>query len=99
MRTRLLLLSTTAIALVGRPLLHPVKQANANNPGTTIAMATRREIVFFPSENRIVSSLALIFFLIFTVSGIVHCFYKLTHYRPCRRVDESTASPYDRSVA
>jgi hypothetical protein len=83
MSTRLLPESATAIALVERPLLlHPVKQANAANTArTTIAMATRCEILFFPSENRIVSSLALNFFLILTVSGIVHGFYKLTHDR------------------
>jgi hypothetical protein len=78
MSTRLLPWSATAIALVDRPLLHPVKQVNATNTTrTTIVIAARREILFFPSENRIVSFLALIFFLILIVSGIVHCFYKL----------------------
>jgi hypothetical protein len=66
MSTRLLPWSATAIALVDRPLLHPVKQANAAKTArTTIAMATRCEILFFPSENRIVSSLAPISVLTF----------------------------------
>jgi hypothetical protein len=64
--------SATAIALVDLPLLHPVKQANAANATrTTIAMATRCENLFFPSDNRIVSSPALIFFLTLQAAGIV----------------------------